>query len=991
MFPIIQKRILGIFLACLLLATTVLADGVTPPSDTPVVPWTRFSIQYAIRRVGQISHVELYITSDGGQTWSKYGEDRNMDGPILVTVDGDGVYGFYTVAVGANMRGDRVPRPGTPPDSFVIVDRTPPEARWISPSEDEMLGPDGITLAWESQDENFGPTPVTIQYSTNEGGSWLPLRENLPAEGRFTWDPPMHAGSQLSFRLIARDRAGNARSVTNHSMIRIDTIPPTARIIRPTLSSTQTIELEYTATDNEGGTGIARIDLYATYDDGRNWRHVLTDTELTGRLTFRSEIRNGPVGLMLSATDRANNRSPVPQPGMAPPFVIMIDTVPPNVQISQGFTGGRDEIRGGEPVVVQWTATDPHIDENSARLEFSANAGRDWQLVAQNLPVNQPYYWTPPADTNSRECFLRVSVSDTFGNQGVAVSQVFGVNRAPPSTRIEDIEGMTGPVEPPIDFGRETVRRPDFDMGLDDRRPVVPDDPVVARADPPRRVDPAPPIDPIDPPIDVGEISIEDFGRIEEGLEGLRPIDPVIAESRYPDRRVDPVDELPFETETPIPPIPADPVERPVPVVDDEHLTGARIDIPGMQDVDTPAFVTDDIFDNLTTDDSEAPTPPDPVAVPDIPDIPSPPPPAPPVVDDDLVRVPVMDDPFEGTTPLDDEPGLPPLPPIDPMEGELVARVPDRTDPLPPIPVEPTQPVQPMDPDPVSLPVIEPDLPVIPRPDEPSAAELLEQATRAWRTRTEYEAARQFTRRVLEIEPNNPEALALYASILTEEGDFEEAVTFAHRAIRQAPDDMSYQMVLGDAHYAYGANLYHAIRDLPADSTPRTIESMNARMLREFDNAETAFRKVAADRSLAKVGFFKLGQVHYFRGNRIFGDVDEARANASLRMAVDQYTRASNIDNIEYREALQIGISLYRLRDYTDSQTWLERSIEIVDTDTVPREAYYYLAVIHLMEGRPEESLPYWRRVTESYPADSRFHQIAVQQIDELSRALDLR
>lgn len=985
-----KSRILGMLSLILLVSGAAFADGFTPPPDTPVVPWTRFSIQYAIRRVGELSRVEFYITTDGGQTWEKYGDDPDMQSPMLVTVDGDGVYGFYTVAVGPNQRGDRPPRPGTPPDSFIIVDRTPPEARWLSPSEDELLGPGGITLAWEAEDANFGPTPVSIQYSTNEGASWLPLRENLPAVGRFTWEPPLQAGNQISFRLLARDRAGNARAVTNHSMVRIDTLPPTARIIRPTQSSSRTIELEYAATDNEGGTGVAKVDLYATYDEGRTWRHVQTDTELRGRLRFHSEIGNGPVGLKLVATDRANNRSPLPRAGTVPPFVVMIDTVPPNVQISQGFTGGRDEIRGGEPVVVQWSATDPHIDENSSMLEFSANAGQDWVVVARNLPVNQPYYWTPPADTNSRECFLRVTVSDTFGNRGVAVSQVFGVNRRPPSTRIEDIEGMTGPVEPPIDFGADDGHRPPR-FPPADPTPPQPREPEFALRDtppPPVTVGPPPP-EPIAPPIPIEEIPL-DMERIERGLEELRPIYPEAGETRYPDR-------------TPEPAPPAQPDTPPVEVVDPFPPVGEQppaFEIPGVPDGDYSTGVVPDDFDipvrqpdpvvPLVPDPGIPPVPPIPAEIPEapmipdfgsettasvvpdipeIPDIPSPPPPVAPIIDDTLVRVVVEADPLEGMRDVDEIPALPPIP-GEPDASTLVARVPDS--------LRPTTPVR-------------PEEPRQPTPSQPDVTELLEQAKRAYRTRTEYEAARQFTQRVLEIDPNHAEALALYASILTEEGQFNDAITYAHRAIRQEPTDMAYQMVLGDAHYAYGVSLFHAIRGMPRDTAQRNVETLNAQMFREFDNAEAAFRKVAADRALAKVGFFKLGQVHYFRGNRIYGDVDESRANASLRKAVEQYTRASHIDAIEYREALQIGISLYRLQDYRESQTWLERSIEIADIDTTPREAYYYLAVIHLMEGRAEESLPYWRRVTQSYPEDSRFHQIAVQQIENITSALNLR
>ena len=128
-------RIIALILALVILVQcgqVVAAEprSYQPPANTPVIPWKRFSIEYAVRIVGNAltSKVEFYITNDGGLTWTKYGEDPDKISPMVISVPSEGTYGLIT-AVSTNVRPSFAPRPGTRPDRFVIVDRTPPYSR----------------------------------------------------------------------------------------------------------------------------------------------------------------------------------------------------------------------------------------------------------------------------------------------------------------------------------------------------------------------------------------------------------------------------------------------------------------------------------------------------------------------------------------------------------------------------------------------------------------------------------------------------------------------------------------------------------------------------------------------------------------------------------------------------------------------------------------------------------------------------------------------
>ncbi|MBN2711952.1 MAG: hypothetical protein JXR97_05870, partial [Planctomycetes bacterium] len=144
-----------IFTACAVAASgsalAAMAQVNRIPPDAPVVPWTRFSIQYTVRDIGNVGpkKVEFYWTKDMGKTWSLYGEDPDAKSPMTVTVPGDGVYGFMTVGTDHVGNRERAPVSGTRPETVIIVDRTPPVGKWISPVKTSLISPSGVDLEWE--------------------------------------------------------------------------------------------------------------------------------------------------------------------------------------------------------------------------------------------------------------------------------------------------------------------------------------------------------------------------------------------------------------------------------------------------------------------------------------------------------------------------------------------------------------------------------------------------------------------------------------------------------------------------------------------------------------------------------------------------------------------------------------------------------------------------------------------------------------------------
>lgn len=92
------------------------------------VPGQRFLLDYAVDRAGpdgRPAAVELWITVDGGKTWSRGGNDPDRVSPILVDLNGVGTFGISLIARDANGLGDKPPAPGDTPKMWIEVESPP--------------------------------------------------------------------------------------------------------------------------------------------------------------------------------------------------------------------------------------------------------------------------------------------------------------------------------------------------------------------------------------------------------------------------------------------------------------------------------------------------------------------------------------------------------------------------------------------------------------------------------------------------------------------------------------------------------------------------------------------------------------------------------------------------------------------------------------------------------------------------------------------------
>ncbi|MBL8799596.1 MAG: hypothetical protein JNM56_37280 [Planctomycetia bacterium] len=198
------------------------------------------------------------------------------------------------------------------------------------------------------------------------------------------------------------------------------------------------ISLEYEMV-KLGSSGIGKVELWITDDDGKSWRNYADDPDLKTPITARLPGQ-GLFGLRLVTTSGAGLSEGPPQPGDAPEIRIEVDLTPPVVQL---FEPKADALRP-DLLTLTWQADDRNLAAKPVMVEFAAKPEGPWQPIATEQAGKGTYSWQPPREL--ARVYLRVSAMDTAGNRSVAETResilvdlnktrgrIVGIGQSPPA------------------------------------------------------------------------------------------------------------------------------------------------------------------------------------------------------------------------------------------------------------------------------------------------------------------------------------------------------------------------------------------------------------------------------------------------------------------------------------------------------------------------------------------------------------------------------
>lgn len=206
------------------------------PGKPELIASPKFSLKYAVDDAGPNgpATVQLWVTQNGGQTWSQKAEDTDRQSPFDIDLGGEGTYGIRLVARSSSGQGDTPPAPGDQPHMLLEVDSTPPVVR-LDPVKVENA-PDGVklTITWHATDVHLGPRCVMLTWRADEPGArWTTIAAGLDNTGQYLWNVPPQIPTKFHVRVDVMDSLGHRgwAESTENGPINIDRTRPKSRII----------------------------------------------------------------------------------------------------------------------------------------------------------------------------------------------------------------------------------------------------------------------------------------------------------------------------------------------------------------------------------------------------------------------------------------------------------------------------------------------------------------------------------------------------------------------------------------------------------------------------------------------------------------------------------------------------------------------------------------------------------------------------------------
>jgi hypothetical protein len=173
------------------------------------------------------------------------------------------------------------------------------------------------------------------------------------------------------------------------------------------------ITLEYEVTQY-GPSGLSKVELWITKDDGRTWAYLTDDPDCKSPITATLP-GEGVYGLRLVFQSGLGLTKGPPLANDLPDLRIEVDTTPPLVKLFEP----RPDPQRRDTLIVTWSATDRNLGSKPITLEYAERPEGPWMPIAADLPNSGSYSWQLPPKIPYR-VFLRASAVDTAGNRSTA-------------------------------------------------------------------------------------------------------------------------------------------------------------------------------------------------------------------------------------------------------------------------------------------------------------------------------------------------------------------------------------------------------------------------------------------------------------------------------------------------------------------------------------------------------------------------------------------
>jgi hypothetical protein len=244
---------------------------------------------------------------------------------------------------------------------------------------------------------------VIIQYSKDNGATWMDIENSTVNDGSFDWVVPDTLSDTCLVRIAGNDSDEDPSDVSDEVFSIVSPVPDTIDITSPnggeTWEAGSIHEIRWTST---GPVETVKIE-YADHD-GIPWTTIVDSMENSG--SYNWIVPDTPADnclVRISSIDGDMGPSDVSDAVfsiVSPSSPIIIVTSP----------NGGESLTPGITHVITWASAG---DVNDVKIEYSTDSGATWAEIIDSIPNDGIFEWTVP-DTPSENCLVRIS--DTSGD-----------------------------------------------------------------------------------------------------------------------------------------------------------------------------------------------------------------------------------------------------------------------------------------------------------------------------------------------------------------------------------------------------------------------------------------------------------------------------------------------------------------------------------------------------------------------------------------------
>jgi hypothetical protein len=177
--------------------------------------------------------------------------------------------------------------------------------------------------------------------------------------------------------------------------------------------NTRQISIDYQVT-KAGPSGIAKVELWATRNDGQTWEKFADNPNLKPPMVVDLK-EEGVYGFRVVVQSKAGRYQPPPTAGSRPEVRVELDVTPPAAQLFRP----EPDPKQNDTLMLSWNATDKNLTPTPITIQWAEDPGKEWQTIVADYPNEGRYPWKLPKDVPYM-VYLRLTVKDTAGNVSTA-------------------------------------------------------------------------------------------------------------------------------------------------------------------------------------------------------------------------------------------------------------------------------------------------------------------------------------------------------------------------------------------------------------------------------------------------------------------------------------------------------------------------------------------------------------------------------------------